>query len=115
MGQAYLALEAYPEASSEFDVCLKRRGEATSVFLDDVPSYHHLPPVYYYQGARAKVCTAQAPPNPTRRSLPLKKKAPVTRSSRTPPSALLVQNKFLPTNYSKHLRTTVLGSKFRPV
>jgi tetratricopeptide (TPR) repeat protein/predicted Ser/Thr protein kinase len=50
MGQAYLALEAYPEASSEFDVCLKRRGEATSVFLDDVPSYHHLPPVYYYQG-----------------------------------------------------------------
>lgn len=38
-------------ASSEFDVCLKRRGEATSVFLDDVPSYHYyLPAVYYYQG-----------------------------------------------------------------
>jgi len=50
MGLAYLAASAYTEASSEFDVCLKRRGEATSVFLDDVPSYHLLPPVYYYQG-----------------------------------------------------------------
>jgi tetratricopeptide (TPR) repeat protein/predicted Ser/Thr protein kinase len=50
MGLAYLAASTYPEASSEFDVCLKRRGEATSVFLDDVPSYHLLPPVYYYQG-----------------------------------------------------------------
>jgi eukaryotic-like serine/threonine-protein kinase len=50
MGLAYLAASAYPEASSEFDVCLKRRGEATSVFLDDIPSYHLLPLVYYYQG-----------------------------------------------------------------
>jgi tetratricopeptide (TPR) repeat protein len=50
MGLAYLASSAFPEASSEFEVCLKRRGEATSVFLDDVPSYHLLPPVYYYQG-----------------------------------------------------------------
>ncbi len=31
-------------------MCLKRRGEATSIFLDDVPSYHYLPAVYYYQG-----------------------------------------------------------------
>jgi len=50
MGRAYLDAAAFTEASSEFDVCLKRRGEATSVFLDDIPSYHVLPPVYYYQG-----------------------------------------------------------------
>ena len=50
MGRAYLDAGAFTEASSEFDICLKRRGEATSVFLDDVPSYHLLPPVYYYQG-----------------------------------------------------------------
>jgi hypothetical protein len=31
-------------------VCLNRRDEATSIFLDDVPSYHYLPAVYYYQG-----------------------------------------------------------------
>jgi len=50
MGRAYLDAGAFTEASSEFDVCLKRRGEATSIFLDDVPSYHLLPTVYYYQG-----------------------------------------------------------------
>jgi tetratricopeptide (TPR) repeat protein/predicted Ser/Thr protein kinase len=50
MGRAYLDAGAFTEASSEFDVCLKRRGEATSVFLDDIPSYHLLPAVYYYQG-----------------------------------------------------------------
>lgn len=50
LGRAYLDAGAFTEASSEFDVCLKRRGEATSIFLDDVPSYHVLPAVYYYQG-----------------------------------------------------------------
>ncbi|MGB9461519.1 MAG: hypothetical protein WCA94_11580, partial [Candidatus Acidiferrum sp.] len=50
LGRAYLDAGAFTEASSEFDVCVKRRGEATSVFLDDVPSYHVLPAVYYYQG-----------------------------------------------------------------
>ena len=49
LGRAYLDAKAYTEASSEFDVCLQRRGEATSVFLDDIPSYHVLPAVYYYQ------------------------------------------------------------------
>ena len=50
LGRAYLDAGAFTEASSEFDVCLNRRGEATSVFLDDIPSYHLLPNVYYYQG-----------------------------------------------------------------
>jgi eukaryotic-like serine/threonine-protein kinase len=50
LGRAYLDAGAFTEASSEFDACLNRRGEATSVFLDDVPSYHLLPTVYYYQG-----------------------------------------------------------------
>ncbi len=50
LGRAYLDAGAFTEASSEFDICLKRRGEATSVFLDDIPSYHILPAVYYYQG-----------------------------------------------------------------
>jgi len=50
MGRAYLDAGAFTEASSEFDICLTRRGEATSVLLDYVPSYHLLPAVYYYQG-----------------------------------------------------------------
>jgi tetratricopeptide (TPR) repeat protein len=40
LGRAYLALKAWPEASTEFDRCLSRRGEATSLFLDDRPTYH---------------------------------------------------------------------------
>jgi Flp pilus assembly protein TadD len=50
LGRAYLAAELYPDADSEFDVCLKRRGEAAAVFLDDDPSMRYLPAVYYYQG-----------------------------------------------------------------
>jgi tetratricopeptide (TPR) repeat protein len=50
LGRAYLDAGMFIEASSEFDICLNRRGEATSVFLDDIPSYHLLPAVYYYQG-----------------------------------------------------------------
>jgi tetratricopeptide (TPR) repeat protein len=50
LGRAYLEAKSYAEAHSEFDACLKRRGEATALLLDDVPSYRYLPPVYYYLG-----------------------------------------------------------------
>jgi tetratricopeptide (TPR) repeat protein len=50
LGRAYLEAGAFTEAYSEIEIALKRRGEATAVFLDDVPSYHYLPPVYYYLG-----------------------------------------------------------------
>lgn len=50
LGRAYLAAGAFAEADSEFDLCLKRRGEATSVLLDDVPSYRMFAPVLYYKG-----------------------------------------------------------------
>jgi hypothetical protein len=29
---------------------MKRRGEAIELFMDNVPTYAYLPPVYYYQG-----------------------------------------------------------------
>jgi len=50
LGRAYLAAGLFPDADAEFDVCLKRRGEAAAVFLDDDPSLRYLPPVYYYRG-----------------------------------------------------------------
>ncbi len=49
LGRAYLEANAFAEADSEFDQCLKRRGETLSLFMDDVPSYGFFPPVYYYQ------------------------------------------------------------------
>jgi tetratricopeptide (TPR) repeat protein len=50
MGRAYLGAHSPAQASSEFDLCLKRRGEATALFLDEIPTYWLLPPVYYYMG-----------------------------------------------------------------
>jgi serine/threonine protein kinase/tetratricopeptide (TPR) repeat protein len=45
LGRAYLALGAFPEAASEFDRCIARKGEATAVFLDDLPSYRLMRPI----------------------------------------------------------------------
>jgi tetratricopeptide (TPR) repeat protein len=50
LGRAYLEAGAFAEADSEFDRCLKRRGEALELFQDDMPTYSFLPIVYYYQG-----------------------------------------------------------------
>jgi eukaryotic-like serine/threonine-protein kinase len=50
LGRAYLEAGAFVQADSEFDRCVKRRGEAMALFLDEEPTYGYLPPVYYYQG-----------------------------------------------------------------
>jgi tetratricopeptide (TPR) repeat protein len=50
LGRAYLEVGAFPQADSEFDRCLRRRGEALALFLDEEPTYAYLPSVYYYQG-----------------------------------------------------------------
>jgi tetratricopeptide (TPR) repeat protein len=48
LGRAYLEAGAYAEADSELEKCLKRRGEASAILLDDVPTFRVFPPVYYY-------------------------------------------------------------------
>jgi tetratricopeptide (TPR) repeat protein len=50
LGRAYVEVGAYTEAYSELEAALNRRGEATAVFLDDIPTYRYLPAVYYYLG-----------------------------------------------------------------
>jgi tetratricopeptide (TPR) repeat protein/predicted Ser/Thr protein kinase len=50
LGRASLESGAFAQASSEFEACKQRRGEATSIFLDDEPSYHQFPTVLYYLG-----------------------------------------------------------------
>jgi tetratricopeptide (TPR) repeat protein len=50
LGRAYLEAGALPQADSEFDQCLTRRGEALALFLDEWPTYGYLPPLYYYLG-----------------------------------------------------------------
>lgn len=59
LGRAYLAAGAFPQADSEFDRCLKRSGEALSLFLDEEPSSAYLPQVHYFMGrAREGMGTA---------------------------------------------------------
>jgi tetratricopeptide (TPR) repeat protein len=50
LGRAYLEAGAFPDADTELDACVKRRGEASSVFLDDEPSWRYFAPVEYYLG-----------------------------------------------------------------
>jgi tetratricopeptide (TPR) repeat protein len=48
LGQAYLDAGAPAEAFSEFEACLKRRGEGYAVFLDDVPTARFVAPLSYW-------------------------------------------------------------------
>ena len=50
LARAYLEAGLFVEADSELDRCIKRRGEALSLFLDQVPTFGYFPTVYYYQG-----------------------------------------------------------------
>ena len=50
LGRAYLEAGLFTQADSEFDVCITRRGEALSLFLDEEPTFSFFPPVYYYRG-----------------------------------------------------------------
>jgi Flp pilus assembly protein TadD/predicted Ser/Thr protein kinase len=48
--RAYIEAGGFAQAYSEIEICLKRRGEVTALFLDESPTYHLFPPVYYYLG-----------------------------------------------------------------
>jgi tetratricopeptide (TPR) repeat protein len=50
LARAYISAGAFVEAHSELDQCVRRRGEAAAIFLDDVPSYHYFPPIYFCMG-----------------------------------------------------------------
>jgi len=50
LGRAYLEADAFTEASSEFDTCEKKKGEATALFFEETASLRYFPAVYYYQG-----------------------------------------------------------------
>jgi serine/threonine protein kinase/predicted Zn-dependent protease len=74
LGRAYLQAEDYTAAYSEFETCLKRGGEAASVFLNDIPTYHYLPPVYYYLGRAQEGLGSEAASDSYNRFLKIKEK-----------------------------------------
>ncbi len=50
LGVTYIEGSEYLSAQAELDQAEKRRGEATAVFLDDVPSFRYLAPLPYWLG-----------------------------------------------------------------
>ena len=50
LGKAYLEARAFAEADAEFETCVKRRGEATALFLDESPTCRLIPSADYYLG-----------------------------------------------------------------
>jgi eukaryotic-like serine/threonine-protein kinase len=50
LGRAFVDAGMFTQADSEFDRCIKRRGEVLALFLDEEPTYSFLPALYYYQG-----------------------------------------------------------------
>jgi eukaryotic-like serine/threonine-protein kinase len=48
LGRASLLAKDRVQAQAEFELCLKRAGEATAVFLDEAPTARLLPPVWYH-------------------------------------------------------------------
>ncbi len=58
LGRAYLAAGAALEAESQFERCVKRRGEALALFLDEEPTFAYFPPVLAYQTKVREASTA---------------------------------------------------------
>jgi tetratricopeptide (TPR) repeat protein len=48
LGRAYIEAGAFTEAHEALELCFKRRGEAASVFFDDLPTSRYLPAIQYY-------------------------------------------------------------------
>jgi serine/threonine protein kinase/tetratricopeptide (TPR) repeat protein len=53
LGRAYLAGSDFTNAQTEFDACVSRKGEATNILLDDIPTYRFMASTRYYM-ARAQ-------------------------------------------------------------
>jgi tetratricopeptide (TPR) repeat protein len=60
LGVAYVQADHYAEGLRELEACQKRRGEATAVFLDDVPTFRYLAVLPYWL-ARAQEGVGQKP------------------------------------------------------
>ncbi len=50
LGQAYQAAAQFPEAVAQWELCVKRRGEAADAFIADTSSMRYLPSAYYWLG-----------------------------------------------------------------
>ena len=50
LARAYVEAGAFTDANTELETCLKRRGEATDIYIDEQQTYRYFPATYYYLG-----------------------------------------------------------------
>ena len=50
LARAHLENKAFEDALRELNICLKRKGEATSIFLDEIPTFRYFPEIHYLKG-----------------------------------------------------------------
>jgi len=50
LARAYVEAGMYTEATTELETCLKRRGEATDIYIDEQQTFRYFPATYYYLG-----------------------------------------------------------------
>lgn len=56
LGRAYFMAGSYVEALSEFEACQRRIGEASAIFLDDIPTFHYTAPLQtWFTNSREKL------------------------------------------------------------
>ena len=75
LGRAYLEAGMPVEADSEFDRCMKRRGEALEIFQDSNPTFAYFPPIYYYQGRVREILKSPGFAEPYRTYLSIRGRA----------------------------------------
>jgi eukaryotic-like serine/threonine-protein kinase len=77
LGVAFVEAEHFAEGLAEIERCQKRRGEATAIFLDEVPSFRYLATLpYWLARAQAGVGQSQAAADSFRTYLALRSAAP---------------------------------------
>ncbi|HET7824803.1 MAG TPA: hypothetical protein VFK90_05700, partial [Anaeromyxobacter sp.] len=73
LGRAYLQAGALEQARDELEICEKRRGEATDLFVESVPTYRLYGAVQYHLGRAREALRSPAAADAYRAFLALKK------------------------------------------
>ncbi len=50
LARAYVEAGMYTDATTELENCVKRRGEATDIYIDEQQTFRYFPATYYYLG-----------------------------------------------------------------
>ena len=83
LGRAYLRAGSFAEALDEFSSCEKRKGEASAVFLDDLPTWRYVADLPYWRArAQQEIGMSHAARQSYQAYLELRPEGPLARDAR---------------------------------